>query len=343
MSRLGGGMYVIVADHGWRNPVYLPVSAPSASWQVSTISRFSAQLSARLAMSIASGDLKGKWLRYDDPLMGPWGGEIKRNPTTSRGGTMEISADSLHGRMRGILTPILSKTMSGSPGQLAMRLITRSPSRKRLGFDSMTASSGGSVSRLDLRGEDLYTTIEQLAADNDHEFNVTLNSDGTIDWVFQHRIGSDLSGSVILADGWNVTDIQLSGSIDELTNEIVAVSDEAEWAFAQKRRVRDSDSQAAYEPQAETRQYPGSSGPASLVARAKQDLMVDALPAIPATVMVPGNNPVLRLIREGDTVRLWSANSADRYFFRIISRSIERGGGSPVAKLSGNCTVEVAP
>lgn len=343
MSRLGGGMVVIVADHGWRNPVYLPVSAPSASWQVSTVSRFSAQLSARLAMSIASGDLKGKLLRYDDPLMGPWGGEIKRNPTQTRAGTMELSADSLHGRMRGILTPISSKTMSGSPGQLAMRLITRSPSRKRLGFDSMVASSGGPVSRLDLRADDLYDVIEKLAADNDHEFNCTLNDDGTVDWVFQHRVGSDLTGSVILADNWNVTDIQLSPTIDEITNEIIAVSDEAAWPSAQKRRVIDSDSQAAYEPQAETRQYPGSSGPASLVARAKQDLMVDAVPAIPATVLVPGNHPVLRLIREGDTVRLWSGNQIDRYFFRIISRSIERGGGSPVAKLSGNCTVEVAP
>jgi len=335
---LGSGLTVMIADPGWRNAVRVPVSSVSCSWQVSTIGRFSCQIPLRIALGLGL-ELKGKRLRYDDPYMGPWGGVIKRNPYQVRAGTMELSADSFHGRLRGIRTPISSKAMTGSPGQLAMRLMTKSPSSKRLGFDSFAASSGGSVQRLDLRGDDLGETIEQLARDNDHEFNVVLNDDGKIDWVFRRRIGDDKTGTVVLAHGLNVNDIQLSPSIDELANDILAVSDEQAWETAPKRRVIDSDSIATYEQQAVTRQYQGSSGPASLVVRAKQELAVESVPAIPATVTVPGNAFVLRSIREGDTVRLWGG---ERYLFRVISRSIDRGGSSPAAKLTGDCTVEDA-
>ena len=333
-------MSVTIADPNWRNAVSVPVSGPSASWQVSTIGRFSGVIPAGRAHGLGFDDLKGKGIRYDDPYMGPWGGTIQRNQTDSGSGIMELSADSFHARMRGIRTPIMSKTISGASGQLALYVMTQSPTDKRLWFDSIAASSDGAVQRLDLRGDDLYDVVSSLASDSDHEFNVILNDDGTIDWEFRRRIGSDNTGSVILSEGWNVMSCQVSPSIDGMVNDILAVSNEQDWITAPRRRIIDPDSVIAYEHQSEIRQYLGNAGTGSMVTRAKRDLEINGIAAIPATVSMPGNRVELRSIREGDTVRLWSNRQNARYFFRVISRSIERSGGNAVAKLAGDCILE---
>lgn len=330
------GLSVTIANPGWRNPVVVPISGPSASWEVSTPGRFSAHISSKRAHSLGFGDLKSKWLRWDHPTMGAFGGQIRRNPTDSTSGTMELSVDSFHVRMKGIRTPTSMKTASGSPGQLAMQLLTLSATDKRLWFDSIVASSSGPVLRIDLRGDDLFDVISSLANDNDYEFGVTVNDDGTIDWTFHHRIGTDKTGSVILAEGLNVISCQIAPTIDPMVNDILAASGEDDWGDSPKKVVTDPDSILTYERQATTRQYMGLPGIASLTVRANLDLALDSLPAMPAVVTVNENDPVNRNIREGDTVRLWSASQNGQYFFRIRSRSVDGG----VAKYAGDCIDE---
>lgn len=330
------GHTVTISDHGGTNPVILPISNPSASWEVSAIGRFSCHIPAKRAHALGLGDLKGKRLRWDHPTMGAWGGRIKRNPTETMAGTMELSADSHHAAMKGVLTPISMDTATGSPGQLALRLLTVSATDRRMPFDSIIASSGGPVLRVDLRGDDLFDVISSLASENDHEFDVTLNDDGTVDWAFKRRVGNDLTANVILSEGWNVYGGTIAPTTDSIVNHILAVSDDQDWVTAPKKVVIAPDSITAYERQAETRRYTGMPGRASLNVRANADLTYDSLPAIPATITLRDNHPVLSLIRQGDTVRLWSDRQNAQYFFRIVSRSVEDG----TAKIAGDCIEE---
>lgn len=341
MTRLGSGAQAVtIAEPGWRNPVWLPVAGPSASWALSTIGLFSCHAAARRVHALGMGDLKGAWLRWDHPTMGVWGGVIKRTPTETAAGTMELSADSFHVNLKGVRTPITLQTATGAPGSLALRLVRDSPTDRRLWYDDVQADSGGRALRLDLRGDDLYDTISSLAEQNGHEWDVTVDSDGAISWQFRRHCGEDKTGSVLLAEGLNVVGGSIAPTIDELVNDILAVAEGDDWVTAPKTRVQDPDSVLAYGRAAVTRQYAGSPGLASLVSRARADFDLDAEPAVAVAVTVPENDPILRDVRQGDTVRLWSARQNARYRFRVVSRSVDAGEG--VAKLGGDATVEEA-
>lgn len=333
---LRGGHFAIIARPRWQNPVYVPVSQPSASWAVSDIGVFSAHLPAARAHALGFDNLKDLWIRWDHPTMGIWAGVIKRNPTEINSGVMELSADSFHVRMKGVRTPTSLQVLSGSPGQLALRLLTMSATDKRLWFDDIAASASGPALRLELRGDDLYSAIESLANENDHEFDITINDDGTIDWAFKRRIGRDKRGSVLLVEGVNVLGGQIAPTTDGLVNDILAVSDEQDWTFAKKRVVANPDSIDQYERIAVTRRYTGSPGGSSLVTRANQDLAIESYEAVPVSITMQAQNPLLSAIRQGDTVRFWSSSQNRRYWFRVMSRSFD---GS-LAKLAGDCVDE---
>lgn len=332
---MSDGILLTVAEPGWRDRRVLPVASLSASWSVEALGVLSAQLPADAVHRLGFAELLGKWVAWDGGALGLWGGVLRRTPSETRSGTLELSCDSFRVLFRGIATPRTYKLATAPAGALWIRGVSDAVTDRRLWLDSYAADEDGPVLALEWRGDDLADVSDQLARLSDHEWDATLNSNWTIGAAFRRRLGRDLTGSVVLADGYNVVAGQVAPSLDPLVNAIVAIPDDRQWERTQRAVAVDAGSIATYGRVEVTRRYEGVFGPDSLYTRAKQDVERESGPAIPATVVVALAHPVNGSIRQGDTVRYWSARQNARYAFRVTSRAVDVGEGT--VTYGGDC------
>lgn len=327
-------LLITVANHGWRNRRVIEVSSASCGWEVGKARTLSVSLPASDAHRLGFSELKGLWVRMDFGGLGPWGGIIRRNPTETLSGTMELSCDSFHMLLKHIRTPRTYRQASAPAGALWMRALADCATDRRLWLDSYAADEDGPLLTTEWRGDDLYDLTDYLATNSNHEWDVTLNDDWSITGEFRRTIGRRKQS--LLADGYNVAVGGVSPSSETIVNDIIAVSDDQQWETAPGVIVTDADSLAMpWGRQAETRRYAGVTGVDSLYVRAKQDLARDASPAIPATVVIAATDMAAYDIRQGDTVPYWSARQNAQYDFRVRSRAFSTEDGQ--LQLGGEC------
>lgn len=331
---------VTVATPGFSTLRTVAVSDLAVSWEVSKPGLLSGKLpwkaAAALAGALGRDTLLGAWVAWQSPQLGNWGGIVARNPSDVGEGMMELSADSFHKLLSGIVTRRDYTTATGSPGALAINAITDAATDRQLWLDAIAADDTGPTMRLDARGDDLYDVIDGIATDSGYEWNVALNDDWTISFELRKRIGKNRLGRVLYADGYNVVPAgTVSPSIDELANELHAVPGDQQWETAAGAIVADADSVRTYGRRAATRRYVGLSDVSSLETRGRLELATAAQPSIPAAITVPITDRQLPNVRIGDSVRYWSARQNKRYELRVFAISYESRDGT--VKLSGDC------
>jgi len=333
---MSSGLIVTIARPGWRDKRILQAVTCSASWEVSRIGRCSFQITARDAHRLGFTELRGLWVAVNLGRSGLWGGIIKRNPTEISTGMMELSCDSFHVLLKGIVTQRTYRQASAPAGSLWLAAISSLASDRAWWIDSFEADEGGPCLSMEWRGDDLYDVTDYLATTAGQEWDVVLNPDWSISAVMRKHVGLNKLGSVLIADGYNVRSGGVQPSNDPIVNVIYANTEEEDWESAEQVIAIDTESRERYETIAVTKRYPATLGEASLYSRAQGDLATLAKPAIPATLMIPSKNIVVSDIRQGDRVRYWSVPQNRAYELRVISRSVDLQDGD--IKVGGDCT-----
>ena len=170
---------------------------------------------------------------------------------------------------------------------------------------------------------------------NRAEFDATL-SDWTVGFEFRRQVGRDQRGKVLLVEGRHIIDGRITPSRAGVVNDRLAVSADSDWQDAPAAYATDPDSIVAYGRRQDTVRYAGySTGPA-LYSRAKADLARIAEPITPASIRVADTEPQLLDVRQGDTIRVWSASANRLYDFRVVTRGVDAEQG--VCTLAGDAT-----
>jgi hypothetical protein len=281
----------------------------------------------------------GRWVLWQHPALGSWGGVIEDVSIDLFRGTVELGAASFATNLRKKRTSRTFRVASAPAGSLWLRAMTDVQTDQDLDIDDISADEGGALLTWEWRGDDLFQTTDALATASNHEYDVYVDDERRIVAEFRERIGQDRRGSALLIEGREVLDGTIAATSYDLVNDLLALSGDEDWARRDHAVVTDPDSIDAYGRQQGVAAYDFATRRASLFPRAKEDLVTLATPAVPATVRVTASSPELARFRHGDTVRLWSASANRRYDFRVLNRALAADEG--VVTLAGDC-VEAA-
>lgn len=324
MSTLGP-QTVMLAGPGWTDKREVRVGNISASWMVNGIGRFSGMIPVREAWRQGVDDYHDLYLVYRHPVMGYWVGIIKETRTRS-GQVLEFSARSLVRKLRKTTTRRTYVQQRASAGALVFRALQDNGHERPL-FDRIEFDDAGPLMSVEWHADDRFQIVDRLAKAAGMQYRVDFSSAWRTTFQFRQRVGEDKSGDVLLAEGVNVSDVEIVKSTDEIENKILAVSADDEWADAPFVRVADGASIAEHGLAQGTRRYSGVSSPGVLAGRALQELRDVSQPKIAITLRMSARDSILADIREGDRVRLWSESANARYLFDVERRALNDATG----------------
>jgi hypothetical protein len=322
---LSGLSTLTVARRGWADKREVRGANVQASWTVSRPGRLSATLSARDAWLMGIDDYLGRWVRWDHPLMGPWGGEIEDQPVNLGGGLIELSCTGFAAILKRYRTKKHYRAVSSPAGSLVLRafadLAIKTP------FDTIGADTDGDPIAHTWRGDLLSSVVDRLAKASAHQYDATLADDWTIDFEFRRRTGSDKTGSVCLIEGYHIADGAITPSVSQLTNDILAVSGIRNWDKAPSTVAQAPNSIVTYGRRQAVQRYSGFTTARALESRAKVDLAALDDPVIPVTIRLSDREPQLSEIRQGDTIRVVSSSANAEYIVDITGRAVDADSG----------------
>ena len=327
MSSLAGAYSLVIADRGWSDRRELRVASVGASWRLNAPGILSATMAADTAWLLDVADFNGLWVRWDHSMMGPWGGRVTDTRVNFDTGTVELSCESFLTTLKNRRTRKSERTVNASPGSLVYRAFG-DVSSNDLPFDSILCDTGGSPVTMQWRADDLYGVVTRLASTNGYQFDATLDPDEwTVDFQFRRQVGRDMTGSVILIEGYQIAGGTSVRSSASLVNDILAVDGDAAWDDVVTIPVVDPDSIQTYGRRQDTVRYYGLSTRESLYSRAKLDLETATDPVTPVSFKLSDREPQLADIRCGDTIRVLSASANAEWIVSITGRAVDADTG----------------
>jgi len=190
---------IVVSDVGGLGPVRIPVSGLACSWAVSRAGLFSAFIPDEAAKAIEPDRKawRGRWVRYERPLLPAWGGVVTAiNVGTD--GDWELIAESFHVLLRKRRTPLQWSAVGLPTGSILRQLLAAISHEDPTWIVLTEADVSGLGISFRSSGEDCYrTAIPALLEAADAEWDV----DADRQLRFVPRLGKDLSGAVLLRDG----------------------------------------------------------------------------------------------------------------------------------------------
>lgn len=317
---LSGVSTLTIARPGWVDKRELRVASVAANWRVNGVASLVARLPARDAWLLGVENYLDRWVRLDHPTMGTWGGICKQTRVVT-GETLELSCRSfvrLLGKKR---TVRVDRPRSGTPGELAWRALQTAPGERPL-FDKYEIDGGGEILSVTWQADDRGQVIDRLASASGFQYDVRLDDDWSRVFCFGRRIGSDKTGDVLFAEGYQIGRVDITTDTDDLENNILAVSADDDWETTPWAIEQNGASVQQYGVAEGTRRYYGLRNATALRSRARAELALTALPSTKITIRVRDTEPLLREIRHGDTIRVWSATANAQYVVRIEQRSV---------------------
>lgn len=329
--------YAILARPGWTSPLELRGAGIACGWDVAGPSPFSMTTTRAHLKAVGLRDPKGWWLRYDHPTQGRWAGVIE-DVQSRADGSVAIGAISLHKLLAGKRTARNYTTGHAPAGVIAQRALRDAATETTVWIDSVAADEDGALLSQDWRGADLVDVLDGLANSSGQEWDVTLEDDWSISWEWRVRLGLDRTGTVLLREGCELADVEVTESIATIVNDRLAVSDADEWPDAASAVAEDPDSIAAYGRQQDTAAYLGADA-ASLEAYALTDLATLAQPVRAMTATMAATHPLANEVRHGDIVRVWLKTGDFSGTCRITTRAVDVDLGT--IALAGELDVDV--
>lgn len=321
-----GAATVILTGPGWSDKREVRVGNISASWGINTIGRLSAMVPIREAWRQGIDDYNDLYVIWQHPVMGYWAGRIHTVRTRS-GQVLEISADSLVSKLRKTTTRRTYFEQRASAGALIFRALQDNGHERPL-FDRIEFDDAGPMMSVEWRAEDRYQIVNRLAQAGNLQYRVDFSSRWRTTFQVRQQVGEDKSGDILLAEGYNVADVEITTSTADIENKILAVSADDDWADAMFVRVGDGASIAEHGLRQGTRRYNGVTSPGVLAGLATAELKRTAQPSIAVRLRMTARDNVLKEIEEGDRVRLWSSSANGRYLLDIERRAINDATGA---------------
>jgi hypothetical protein len=336
----------IVSRPGWFDQRMVEIAPPSCSWRTDGPGSFDTTIETRALtaagydLTALSDPLKGKWLWWDHPTAGPWGGVITR---TEPGQWMtRIVAEQFNVLLRHRRTATAEAATGIAPGSLALYYLTGA---ERNGdsflLTGMTAEEGGQAVDLEPRGGDLCDDIMPMLAGYGYQWRVRAWSMDERLFEFRTRLGTDKRGTVLLSEGRHVTGARTTGDLWTVANSIVGVSGEQDWRDAAGYQLDDDASIRTLGRRYETTiAYTGVATRSTIAPLVKRDLALRRYPQEIGEVQVVDEELIWSEIREGDTVSILSQHLNYHGPMEVDIRSLD--ARSNVLTLAGRLLTEDA-
>jgi hypothetical protein len=302
----------IIARPGFFDQRMVEIGPPSCSWRTDGPGSFDCEIETRALTSAGydltdlSNPIKGKWLWWEHPTAGGWGGVITRSEV----GTWytRITAEQFAVLLRKRRTATAEAATGIAPGSLALYYYT---SAERNGDSFMltgaTAEEGGEAVDLEPRGGDLCDDILPQLADYGYQWRVRSNTMDERLFEFRSRLGIDKRASVLLSEGRTVTSVRTTGDLWTVANSIVGVPGDRDWRDAAGyQQDHDASIRTLGRRYEATIAYTGAITRSTIAPLVKRDLAVMKYPQEIAEVEVVDEDLVWSEFREGDTVSLMS-------------------------------------
>lgn len=311
---------------GWGNPADLQAAQLACDWDVAGAGSCSFVTSREALHAIGITDAKGAWCIYEHPSQGRWSGVIT-DQRANTDASLSLTATSLHWLLSAKRTARKEHTGHLPAGALAQIAIRDTAVDTTLWLDTIEADEDGALFSQDWRGDDLVDVLDRLASTTGQEWDVTVADDGAITFLWRVRLGRDRTGTVLLREGIELADVEVTESIATIVNDMLGASDSDEWPDAASAVAEDPDSISAYGRRQDTQTYLGAD-PESLEAYAAADVAVLAQPVRAFRGTIPASHPVANEVRHGDIVGVWlrAANYAGT--LRVTNRAVDIDAGT---------------
>lgn len=327
-----------IFNAGFHDGAIVQAANLALSWDVAAPGALAANVPPDVLRRVGFADPKGKWVVCETGLAGRWAG-IFTDRRANTDGTMSLSARSLHELLAAKRTARNYTTGHAPAGEIAQRLLRDAATETTIWIDTIEADEDGSLYAFDSRGDDLLSALDSLASESGQEYDVTLGDDWKVTFAWRKRIGQDKSGQVLLREGAELADVEVSESLSTIVNDMLGVSDASEWPDAASAVAEDPDSIATYGRRQATKRYLGAD-PQSLEALASSDVAVLAQPVQAFRGTLAADHPVVADIRHGDIVRVWLGTAGYQGTLRVTNRALDVDAGQLV--LAGELGVDVA-
>lgn len=299
---------ITLARPGYFKKTEIATSPPEMSWRTDGPGSLSCQtdtkeLARRGYPPVGRIGLKGKWLWYEHPTAGGWGGVV--TGTTVNGPITEIRAEDFAVLLRRRTVAANWRPFASSPGTIALQYLTSANrAGEQLGLTSWTAEEGADVIDFDPRAGDLCDEILPELADYGYQWQVLSRSQLERAFVFRRRVGRDKRATVLLTDrNINLDSLSIDGDLWTVANSIEGIAADSDFVKSAGYVLENRTSVKAlgrrYEAQIA---YDGVATRSTIAPLVKRDLARLSYPAEIVTLDVNDTDQVWREFREGDTI-----------------------------------------
>lgn len=301
-------MQVVIGRVGWVDEVVLNVSALTFSRKVDGPGSLRCQvpindlydLGYDLHVNSVSGNyepIKGHWIRVSHTTAGQWGGVITQ--TRVDGYWVELTAESFHVLLRQRTISLDYGIESLPPGSLALRAIKDVQTHEYTHVWKATADESGEPMDYEWRGGDIVDDVlRELVRASGHQWRV--NPDRSFEW--RVRLGEDKSGDVCLVEGVTLVNVESSGDLWTMANEITGMSSDARWSERTAYVQDDESSIRAYGRRFQkTLTYPYATR-STIVPHVRDDLKQLRYPAEAIRADILDDGESWEDVREGDII-----------------------------------------
>ena len=324
-----GPVDALIARPGWSDQRLVPISPPSMSWRTDGPGSFECEIETRtlgtLGLNITpiTNPLKGRWLWWEHPTAGPWGGVITR--TEAGPWYTRIVAEQFAVLLRKRRLSANYGPMSISPGSLALLFVsTAERNGDSFLLSGWTAEESGDAIDIEPRGGDLCDDVLPMLADFGYQWRVRANTMDERLFEFRQRVGTDKRATVLLSEGRHVTATRVTGDLWTVANSITGVSGDRDWNQANAYQNEDATSVRTLGRRYEaTIAYTGVVSRSTIAPLVKRDLKRLKYPQEIAEVEVVDDDYMFSEFREGDTVTLLSGHANYHGPFEIDVRLLD--------------------
>lgn len=307
-TRLIAPTEVTIARPGFFDRHILQISPPSLSWRTDGPGSFGCEVSQRQLhlAGIDAATLKGKWLYYEHPTAGNWGGVVTRVDWDRP--FARITAEQFNVLMRKRRVPGNYRAISMSPGALALAFYTNAE-RNGDSFLLTGASVQATGDAIDFepRGSDLCDDILPLLASFGYQWRVRTNTMDERLFEFRNRLGIDRRASVLLSEGRQIVRFNQTGDLWSVANSVEGVPGDRPYQDARGYQLDDNASIRALGRRYEvTIPYSGVATRSTIVPFVKRDLERMRYPQEIAQADIVDAELCWLKFREGDIVTVAS-------------------------------------
>ena len=323
---------VSLFDAGGRNERRISVANVACSWVVNRAGTLSTFVPTSEMRRFGIADARGLWLLFRHPTAGDWGGRVTRQNWGRA--EVEIAAESFHTLLRKRRVSITWRASAAPPGAQYLRLL------RHLDLDEPTwliageTDEDGAPVPGEFRLADAYGgVIPKLIADGEHEWDVGADRVSR----FARRVGTDLSGTVMLSEGRHVAEASVPRDLWTIENDTVGVGGETRVKVRKSKRKRphtfaeqleDRDSILAYGRLQGARVYGDARTKSEILRRLRADLdrTKDPVEVVEATVL--DVDRAWSWFRHGDSVRFVLPSENAEVVARVMARSLDMTAGT---------------